>query len=171
MISVYVARAMTNRIKEDVVKEAEEDKKFLERAGFNVLCPVSKEKVPPTKQLLLSSRKAMEQYWPEDKRMIREAHVVFDMSPLAPSEGVKHELGYARYNLWKPIVRIFPMDELPVASSAAYFEDDYICDSLLEAIEYVYRVHGSLWKRILWRLQMLNRSLPKWVWYQIRSFK
>jgi hypothetical protein len=170
-ISVYVCRAMTNRVKEDVVKEAKEDKEFLEKAGLNVLCPVEKEQVPATKEILRSSKKAMLAYWPQDKAMIREAHVVFDLSPTFNSEGVKHEIGYSRYCLWKPLVRVFPSGQLPLASSVSRFEDDFICDSLLEAIEYTYRVHGTLYKRLKWRVKMLIRCLPKWIWYQICEFK
>ncbi len=171
MISCYVARAMTGRIKEDVVNEAKQDKEFLEKAGLTVLCPVAEENVKPAQQILLSSKKAMDGYWPRDKAMIREAHVLFDASPHLNSEGVKHELGYGRYCLWKPVVRIFPEGKLPIQSSVARYEDDYICDSLVEAIEYVYRAHGSWFKRVGWRLKMLNRSLPKWLLFQIGEFK
>src|SRR6266850_4363718 len=154
MIKLYLARSMTGRIKEDVVAEASKDKEFLEKAGFAVLCPVEKEGVPATKQILLSSKKAMDAYWPKDKEMIREAHVLVDMSPHMNSEGVKHELGYGRYNLWKPVVRVFPTGKLPPQSSVAWFEDDYVCDSMIWAIEYILRVHGTMFKRIIWRLKM-----------------
>lgn len=171
MIKIYAARSMTGRVKEHVVAEAKQDKEFLERAGFQVLCPVSAEGVQPTKQVLLSSKKAMDSFWPRDKQMIRESHVVFDMTPSFNSEGVKHELGYARYALWKPVVRIFPIGKLPPRSSVAFYEDDCLCDSLLEAVEYVYRVHGTKLKRFNWRIKMLNRCLLKWLWYQIGEFK
>lgn len=171
MIKLYLARSMTGRIKEDVVAEAKRDAEFLSKAGFAVLCPVIAENVKPTKEHLLSSRKAMESYWPRDKEMIREAHVVLDMTPHLNSEGVKHELGYARYALWKPVVRVFPTGKLPVASSVAYFEDDSIVDSLPEAVEYIYRVHGSWFNRFTWRIRMLNRSLGKWLLYQAGEFK
>ena len=162
---------MTGRVKEEVVAEATADKEMLEKAGFTVLCPVIAECVPSTKQILMSSKKAMDEYWPRDKEMIREANLVFDMSPGMNSEGVKHEIGYARYCLWKPVVRVFPSGKLPTKSSVAYFEDDIVCDSLIEAIEYSLRVHGTFWKRATWRLNMLNRSLLKWIWYQIGEFK
>lgn len=171
MITLYLARAMSHRIKEDVVKESEKDTKFFTDAGFKVNCPVSKENIQPTKQKLLASKKALLTYWPEDKRMIRESNIVIDMSPNFNSEGVKHEIGYSRYCLWKPIVRIFPTGELPIGSSVSYLEDDYICDSLEEAVEYIYRVHGTFWKRTKWRLAMINRCLPKWLWYQIGEWK
>ena len=171
MIKVYLARSMTGRVKEDVVKEAKLDKEFLEKAGFEVLCPVEKEGVEATKQVLRSSKKAMDEYWPKDKQMIREAHLVFDMSPTMNSEGVKHELGYARYFLYRPIVRVFPSGKLPINSSVAYFEDDFICDSLLEAVEYTLRVHGSKLKRFKWRLSLYNRCILKMIVYWFQSWK
>jgi len=119
----------------------------------------------------MSSKKAMDAFWPRDKEMIREANLVFDMSPGMNSEGVKHELGYARYNLWKPVVRVFPTGKLPIKSSVAWYEDDIVVDSLIEAVEYSLRVHGTKFKRIRWRLKMLNRSLLKWIWYQVCEFK
>ena len=170
LIKCYTARGMTGRVKEEVVKEATADKEFLEKAGFQVLCPVISEGVKPTQQILISSKKAMDEYWPRDKQLIREAHVILDMSPHMNSEGVKHELGYARYSLWKPVIRVFPSGKLPLKSSVAHFEDDFICDSLLEAVEYAHRIHGTRKKRLKWRLKMLNRCLPKWLWFQIKEF-
>lgn len=171
MVTVYTARGMTGRVKEEVVEEAKRDAEFLRKAGFKVLCPVEKEGVKKTKEVLLSSKKAMDSYWPADKKMIREANVLFDMTPHLNSEGCKHELAYARYTLWKPVVRVFPSGKLPVKSSVAWYEDDCVCDSLEEAIEYTLRVHGTFAKRILWRIKMLNRCLPKWLWFQLRSLK
>ncbi len=171
MVKIYLARGMTGRIKKDVVREANQDKEFIEKAGLMGLCPVAEEGVKPTQSVLQSSKALMKSYWPRDKAMIREANVLFDMSPHLNSEGVKHELGYGRYCLWKPVVRVFPAGNLPISASVSFFEDDFICDSLIEAIEYVYRVHGSWLKRFNWRLRMLNRSLLKWIMFQIMEFK
>lgn len=171
MLKVYPARGMTNRKKDEVVSEATAQKEFLEKAGFIVLCPVAEEKVKAENKPLRSTYEHMVKYWARDKQMIREANLVFDMTPHLNSEGVKHELGYARYSLFKPIVRVFPEGQLPPKASIAHFEDDYVCDSLLEAVEYSLRVHGTFYKRVKWRLAMLNRCLLKWIWYQIREFK
>lgn len=171
MVRIYCARSMTGRVKEDVVAEAQKDKEYLEKAGFEVLCPVIAEKVEPTKQVLLSSKEKMNEYWPRDKWMIRQAHVVFDMTPAMKSEGVAHEIGYARYSLWKPVIRVYVDGKLPVKSSVAFFEDDHIADSLVDAIAYVYREHGTFLRRLKWRLSLLNRCLLKWIGYQIGEFK
>src|SRR6266850_3759357 len=156
MIKIYLARGMTGRIKENVVKEAQQDKQFLDQAGFNVLCPVTEEKIKAENKVLQSTYQHMVKYWARDKQMIRESNLVFDMTPHLKSEGVAHEVAYARYLLWKPVIRIFPEGQIPPKSSIAHFEDDFICDSLLEAIEYSLRVHGILWKRAKWRLNMIN---------------
>ncbi len=171
MITCYVARAMSGKIKEDVVREAKADKEFLEKAGFKVLCPVFEEGVEPTKQILRSSKQAMDRYWSRDKQMIREAHVIFNMSPDQPSLGVIREYGYARYCLWKKVISVFPPDKIPAKAAICHYEDDYVTDSLLDAIGEAYRTHGTWLKRFNWRISMLNRCLVKWFWYQLNEFK
>lgn len=170
-IIVYNARSMTGRVKEEVVAEAKADKEFLEKAGFTVLCPVEKEEVPATKQVLISSKKAMESYWPKDKQMIEEADVLFDLTPEKKSEGVAHEIGYARYFLYRPVVRVYRDGKLPTPSSVAYFEDDYVTDSLIDAVEYTLRVHGTRAKRLKWRLKLYARCLPKMIRVWFMSWK
>jgi hypothetical protein len=169
-IKIYPCRGMTGRIKEDVVKEARRDKEFMEKAGIEVLCPVLKEKVAATKAILSSDLKHMLIYWPQDKKMIREAHVVFDMTPQLNSEGVKHEIGYARYHLWKKVIRIYPAGQIPPSSSIAAMEDDYLTDNLIDAIGEAYRTHGSWLKRAIWRLKIYKRSWLKAKWYRMLEF-
>lgn len=171
MVCVYAARGMTSRIKSEVVEEAKRDKEILEKAGIVVLCPVEKEQVKPTDEKLVSSKEAMLDYWPADKAMIREAHVVFDFSPHLNSEGVKHEIGYARYFLYRPIVRIFPKGKLPFKSSVAYFEDDYICDDVEEAVKYTLNTFGTVQKRIRWRMELYKRCLPNMIKCWIGGWK
>lgn len=171
MVTVYNARSMTGRVKEEIVAEAKADKEAMEKAGITVLCPVAKESVPSTKQILISSKKSMLSYWPQDKRMIETAHVLFDMTPERKSEGVAHEIGYARYFLYRPVVRVFREGKLPVPSSVAYFEDDYVTDSLEAAIAYTIAEHGTFYKRVKWRLKLYARCLPKMIRVWITSWK
>ncbi len=93
------------------------------------------------------------------------------MTPGLKSEGVSHEIGYARYTLWKPVIRVYEEGKLPIKSSVAWFEDDCIVDDKRLVIEYILRIHGTWFKRAKWRLKLLNRSLLKWIFYQIREFK
>ncbi len=165
-MKLYLARGMTGRAKIDVVAEAMNDKLFLEMAGFEVLCPVTKEGIKNEPGAVLASQKQMESFWPEDKRMIRESHILFHMSPHLNSAGAWQEVGYKRYHLQGPVVHIYPPGKLPPAGAIPRLENDYVCDSMIEAIEYVLRVHGSFWKRTKWRLARTNRSLLKSIYYQ-----
>lgn len=171
MVIVYAARSMTGRIKEEVVAEAKVDKTLMEKAGITVQCPVEKESIPSTKQVLLSSKKSMLDYWPQDKRMIEKSHVLFDLTPERKSEGVAHEIGYARYFLYRPIVRVYRGGKLPVSSSVAYFEDDYVTDSLESAIAFTMKEYGTRYKRIKWRLKLYLRCLPKMIRIWFMSWK
>src|SRR5579864_7551678 len=152
MIKVYLARAMSGRSMDEVVAEAKLDKQLFERWGIQVLCPVTEEGVKPKKKKLQASKKLMKLYWPRDKAMIREAHVFVDCTPHLKSQGVEREAGYGRYCLWKPIVRLFPFNELPPEGSIGYFEDDIITDSVDKASLQIIDKWGTRRKRILWRL-------------------
>lgn len=171
MLRVYAARGMSHRIKEEVVNEAATDRAVMAGYGLMVLDPVVAEGVEATKEVLRSLKKAMDTHWARDKRMIREAHVVFDMTPLLNSEGVKHEIGYARYFLWKPVIRVFPKDQLPFQSSVARYEDDALFDDLHEAVKYALENYGTWKKRFKWRAKMLNRCLFKFLLFQLKEWK
>lgn len=171
MLKVYVARAMSGRIKEDVVKEAIADKMLLEAAGFTVLDPVTAEGVEAKKETLLASKQMMDSFWPRDKAMIREANIVFIMSPNVGSLGCIREYGYARYHLWKKVITVFPMNQLPKEGAVCYYEDDYVTDSLLNAIGEAYRTHGTLWNRLKWRLNLYRRCWLKSIWNRLKEWK
>ena len=166
-LKVYPARAMSGLVAADVVREATADKAVMERQGMTVLCPVIGEKVKPTKAVIASSKRQMDTFWHRDKEMIREAHVVFDMSPTRKSEGVAHEIGLARYAYWKPVFRIYREGSLPPKSSIAVYEDDYICATLAEAIERAIKHHGTWWRRFKWRVSLYKRCRLKALFYEI----
>lgn len=170
-MKVYVARAMTGRIKEEVVREAEFDKKYLELAGFTVLDPVTSEGVTSSKEILLSGKDLMDEYWPRDKQMIRDAHLILNMSPHTPSIGVIREHGYARYHLWKKVISVFPTGQIPPAGAICHYEDDYVTDSLTDAIGEAMRTHSTPWRRLVWRLGIYKRCLIKALWHHALEIK
>lgn len=171
MLKVYAARGMSHRVKEEVVNEAAADRAIMSGYGVLVLDPVAAEGVESTKEVLRSSKKAMDTYWSRDKEMIREANVVFDLTPHLNSEGVKHEIGYARYALWKPVIRVFPKGQLPFQSSVSRYEDDAIFEDLHEAVKYALETFGTWQKRFKWRFNLLVRCLPRWVMFQVQEWK
>lgn len=170
-VKIYTAAKMTGRDQKEMVETAKKNKKIFEAYGVVVLDPIIEEHVKAEKHVLVDKPLAiLKDYWNRDKQMIRDAHVVVDTTPEAKSEGVAHEIGYARYNLWKPIVRIYTEGSKPT-SMIAVFEDDLIVHSPEEAAVQIQKYWGTWMKRTLWRIGLLNRCLPKWIMYQIEEFK
>ncbi len=158
---------MSGRNKLDVVAEATAARMFVEFCGHEALCPVTAEEVKAEDATLLATKEQMDTYWYRDKAMIREANVIFDMTPMMNSEGSKHEIGYARYFLWKPVLRVFPYQKLPASSSVAYFEDDSLTEGLNQAINVAEELWGTRWKRFKWRVRLYRRSYLKACWYKL----
>lgn len=165
----YAARGMTGRPAYQVVAEAKRDKEFLEKCGFEVLCPVSKEGVKPSKKPINSPKELMDTFWAVDKAMIKQAHIVFNFSPHLPSIGVIREHGLARYCYWKKVITVFPTGLIPADGAICHYEDDFVTDSLVIAVGEALRTHGSWWQRFKWRLSLLNRSLLGWLWLQFKE--
>jgi hypothetical protein len=167
MIKIYTAQAMTGRSQDEIVAYAKHAKKVFEGAGIVVLDPVLTEHIKDEKKLLTDKPVSiLKDYWKRDKTMIREAHVIVDLSPELKSEGVAHEIGYGRYHLWMPIVRVYKPDSKP-ASLIAVFEDDLIVHSLEEAAIQINKYWGSWSKRFMWRLSVYNRCFLKACYYKL----
>ena len=173
MLTVYTARGMTGRKAKDVYFEAKRDKKYLEKHGFVVLDPVAEEGVKPKKQAIKTTYRQLVKFWNRDKEMIRTANVLFDMTPWLKSEGVSHEIAYARYHLWKPVVRVYDPEKnpRPSAGSVAYFEDDLLARDIDHAIYESEKRWGTWYKRVIWRAMVYNRCLIKALWYRLKEWK
>lgn len=170
MLKVYVAHAMTGRPGTEIVKESENALAILRQFGIQVLDPVTAEKVKPSAKKINTDYATLDGYWKRDKEMIREAHVLLDLTPDRKSEGVAHEIGYARYHLWKPVVRVYPKGQVPSNLSVAYFEDDFIVDDLAVAGRYIERMYGTWFKRFMWRIQLYKRSWLKAKWHRLQEW-
>lgn len=171
MTTIYTAAKMTGRDRKEMVDTAIRNKKIFEAYNIKVLDPILEEHVKPLKGALVDTPVGLlKDYWKRDKQMIREAHVVVDTTPEEKSEGSAHEIGYARYNLWKPVVRMYPQTVKPL-SMIVYFEDDLIVHSPEEAAVQINKYWGSFTKRFLWRLGMFNRCFLKWIFYQLKEWK
>lgn len=169
-LKVYVARAMTGLPANEVVALAAEQKAFLEACGYEVLCPVISENVKAVKKPIQSTKKMMDTYWARDKQMIREADIVIVMSPDRASLGCIREYGYARYHLQKKVITVFPEGNLPKEGAVCYYEDDYVTDSLILAAAEGLRTHNTYWKRLKWKLSVLNKSLIKSIIHQAQEW-
>ncbi len=169
MLKVYIAHAMTGRTGAELLKETEivhleaEILELTAGAKITLLDPVVAEGVTADDERLANPDDKLAVYWRRDKAMIREAHVLIDLTGPAKSEGVAHEIGYARFGLWKPVLRVWPK----LGPSVARFEDDVIAENSFLALAEAYRRWGTRKQRVLWRLNMLRRSLGKWLKYQL----
>lgn len=173
MLKVYCATSMTGRTGEELVEQSERVKYVLSHCGIKPLDPISAEGVSANTKIVGASMKELKKHWKRDKAMIREAHVVFDLTASRKSAGTEKELGYARYCLWKPVVRLWPN----LGASVAWLEDDIVItepdfiQALVNASLLATELWGTRRKRVVWRLKMLARCLPRWIVNQIREFK
>lgn len=165
-VKIYLAKRMTGQTGAVLVSEAVHAQAVCP-LDVELFDPVLIEGVAATDAVIGAATGDLKKFWARDKQAIRDAHVVFDMTGPAKSEGVAHEIGYARYNLWKPVVRLYP----GLGASVARLEDDLIVGSLEEGYALIKKFWGTRTKRILWRLKMLNRCLPKWFYYQLKEWK
>lgn len=169
-LRVYTAKAMTGRSGEELVRESFYVGQVLSDHKIEVLDPVACEGVKDTPKPTQASFEDLTVFWKRDKEMIRHAHVIFDITPEKKSEGVAHEIGYARYFLYKPVVRIYMNGGMPTRASVAYFEDDLLCGSLEEACVVSKELWGTWWKRFIWRLRLYNRCYVKSFKYRLEEW-
>jgi hypothetical protein len=159
---------MTGKNKKQLVYENLVAVKIFKENGIRVLSPVIEEGILPDDELLSPlSAKELEKQWYNDKKLIKKAHVLVDLSGFSNSEGVHHEIGLARYGLFKPIVRIHPS----LGISVARLEDDMIVRDVEEAARVIVDRWGSRWKRICWRVE--RNLFFKWIkliFLQFREF-
>lgn len=161
---VYLAQRMTNLYCDDLLKEARNATKKLEAAGFEVLSPVLEEDVPDKHIKLINTLGRLKQYWARDKWCLNKAHILLDLNSQGKSDGVNVELGYFRFCLWKPLIRIYPT----LGCTISRLEYDCVTDSLDKAIEVMKDKWGTKQKLRMWRLRMLNASLLKFMVQQVK---
>jgi len=160
-VIVYLACRMTGRSQAAMVKEALDAKTVLEKYGIEVISPVLEEGITAEhKKLVAISDEELAAGWRNDKAFVRKCHVLLDLSSASKlrSEGAIHELAYARYALFKPVVRLFPNGLGP---SVTKLEDSVIVQSLDEAGVAILTKWGTRWDRIMWRIQ--ERIFWKWL--------
>jgi len=167
----YIAHAMTGRPGEELIRESLHVLEVCKKYGIEPLDPVIEEGVKFTQSKLLSSNEILPVLWSRDKEMIRNAHVLIDVTADRKSEGVSHEIAYARCFLWKPVIRVSATYARNTSISIANLEDDLVVASIEQAAYFAQLRWGSFGKRLKWRLKMLNRCLIKFIVYQIGEIK
>lgn len=160
-VIVYLACRMTGRSKATMVKEAKDAVAVLSKYGITCISPVLEENIDPQHEILENlSEIELAREWKKDKDFVRKCHVVLDLSAASPlrSEGATHEYLYARYALFKPVVRLFPKG---LGISIARLENGYIVQNLDEAGVAILTKWGTRWDRIHWRIK--EKIVWKWM--------
>ena len=169
-VRAYVAHAMTSRTGNVLWSESESVLNVFSKYHISVYDPVIIENIPRIDEPVPNKPgKDGLHAWNNDKLAIRRSHVLVDVTPELKSEGVHRELGYSRFFLWKPTIRVYKPGSDP--HMVTIFEDDVITFSLEDAAQIINERWGTWPKRIIWRLKMLVISLPKFLLYQIQEFK
>lgn len=165
----YVACRMTGRDKKEQVQRARYVCAILRQYNVEGISPVLFENVEETPGPLVNTDKErLRSFWSRDKQIIREeAHVVLVDGAHDKSFGVEREYMLNRGCLWKPTVLLCP----PMGLTVADFEDDKIVHDVHAAGAYIRDNWGTWEKRFVWRIKMLARTLPSWIWYQILAFR
>lgn len=164
-LKIYSAMRMTGRYQDELVQEANLLKRTLENYGYEVLNPVIEEKVVPVHEVLEQlDPERLERYWQRDKECLKEAHIVLDYKSCNKSDGVGVELALSRFCYWKPTVRIFPNSGICISR----IEYDEVFYTLEEALLYMSKHYRTKRQLLFWRVNMLVKSLPQWLWLQIK---
>lgn len=160
---------MTGKDKLEQVEHAKYVTEVLRKYDVQVISPVLEEKVLALPGPLLNTdEKKLKGFWKRDKEIItREVHAVVIDGADQKSFGVEREYGLSRYCMWKPTVLYMPKTFLNVSQ----FEDDWVSDDLEAIGKYLQDNFGTRKKRVIWRIKMLARSLPKWIVDQMYQFR
>ncbi len=163
----YLALSMTGRTGEEVMRDTNDAAYYLRHYGITPVSPAVEEGVKSNGVVLAAAPRQLKQFWKRDKELIRSCHVLLDLTGPRKSAGVEHEVGYMRYALWRPVVRIWP----GLKASIAYFEDDAVVSSPAHAAAVIQERWGTWRKRAVWRAKMLVRCFARWVWFQIQGWR
>jgi hypothetical protein len=163
MIKAYTSQRMTGRYCDEMLVEAQMLVRVLGNYGITALNPVLEEHIPNEHIVLPHvSSETLERYWQRDKEMIREADILIDYKTQNLSDGSNKEVGYSRWCLWKPTIRVWDGKGALISR----IEDDLVVPNLLDAISVINERWGDYEKLGKWRMDMLQKSYPAWAMHQ-----
>lgn len=170
---IYAASPMTGYDKADMYKRAKYLQSLARQYGLTLISPVLEEQVENKSGPLINDNEGrLKGFWQRDKAIIRNrdgkgAHVVLLDNAHMKSFGCEREYALNRFALWKPTILLMPNKGLNVSQ----FEDDYVTSDEYIAFMFIQKKFGTWGRRFKWRVGMLVRSLPMWIWDQINAFR
>jgi len=159
-IKIYTCQRMNGRFMDEMRSEADMLVRTLGNYGFIALNPVIEEQVPYIHDLLaVGNPETLHKYWRRDKGMIREADILLDYNTEGKSDGTNNEVAYARYCLWKPVVRVWSGP----GGAISRIEDDIVVPSLYDALRFIKQQWGTYEQLGAWREAMWRGSFNRWM--------
>lgn len=154
-VRIYFCCKMTGLYCDDMRKQATQDSKPFKNRDIGVHHPVIEEGIPYTHTMLADRSEAeMDIIWEVDQQAIRDAHVVVDGAASVYSTGAKREVGKSRYDLWRPLVSIYPNGHAPYIAR----KEDDACVYDAETAAMAVLLHwGTRWKRMKWRWSIYRK--------------
>ena len=164
--SIYLAQPMTGFTGYAIWKIYHTRRRFYRRRGIKVESPVPGEGIRPIKRKI-GDRPGMTgtMIWAKDKQQIKDNSIIVFPPDGLRSQGCVNELVKGRGAHWKITVFIHPK-----AGFIAKEQNDIVCKDDEAAARLIKRHFASRHQRCIWRLKMLNRSVPGWIWQQMREF-
>jgi hypothetical protein len=156
-VRIYAAQQMTG-VKHSIIYQRNAYcNRVFTKYGITVLSPVTEEGVKSNKKKLNQpSQEALRYFWKRDKWLIRNSHILVDITGPSKSQGLLHEIGLSRYFYFKPIVRVMKLQ----GPSVALEEEDLIAPTVEKAAKFIIGEFGTPWKRLKWKFKLFGRCFP-----------
>lgn len=140
-LKAYLAQAMTGRTWREVVDEAIEAVRHLERMGLNVYSPVLKEWDGKSEGVIQASVANLKKHWKKDKANLEKCHLLVDIDPEKKSEGVAREIALMTYVYKRPVIRVYRKTRAPI-TGVHMLEGDVVANGYCD---------NRLWLNAGWR--------------------
>lgn len=153
-VRCYSAQQMTGIKQFEIYRRNWYCTRVLQKHDITVLSPVTEEGVKANhRKMDQPSQEQLAMYWKRDKFLIKNSHVLLDITGPSKSQGLMHEIGLSRYFLFKPIIRVMKLK----GPSVAIEEDDILVPTVEEAAKLIVREFGTPWKRLKWKFKLFCR--------------
>jgi hypothetical protein len=166
-VKVYLGQRMTGAKQCVIYQRNAYCERVLRKYGITPYSPVTEEGVSPIKKKLdQPSQEQLHKFWQRDKQLIQQSHVLLDITGSTTSEGLKHEIGLARYFLFRPVVRILKLS----GPSVALEEEDVVTNTVEDAAQVILERWGTPWKRLKWKGHLFRKCFLHYMWIRLRWF-
>lgn len=165
-VSLYQACSITGMTGAAIWKEYKARKRIYRKYGIHVNSPIPGEGIKNNNRKVGNRPGEVgTRLWAKDKHQIKDSNIFVFPLLKRRSQGCEWELAKARGTHWKPTVFIHDKPGFITKE-----QGDIVCSSDRAAAKLIVEKFGSRHKRAVWRLKMLQRSLPRWFWQQIKEF-